>query len=129
MRTVICLSAALFLAGSTTEPPDEGPWTFNQFPFEKLKKTHGVALDQAWLEHVRLSSLRLNRVCSGAFVSPQGLVQTAHHCVDSCIGKLSTPEQDIRTNGFYAAQITDEVKCPGTRANQLLAITDISKRL
>src|SRR5215217_8003412 len=129
MRTVSYLSAALILAGSAAAHADEGLWTFNQFPFEKLKKTHGVTLDQAWLDHVRLSSLRLNRVCSGAFVSPQGLVQTAHHCVDSCIGKLSTPEHDIRANGFYAAQLTDEAKCPGTQANQLLAITDISKRL
>ena len=37
---------------------DEGMWLFNAFPAEKVKAKYGFAPDQAWLDHVRLSSAR-----------------------------------------------------------------------
>lgn len=131
MRPAHSLLTALLLTGAAaaTALADEGMWTFNQFPLEKLKKAYGVTLDQAWLDHVRLSSLRINRACSAAFVSPHGLVQTAHHCVESCIEKLSTPEQDFLTAGFYASEAKDEIKCPNLYVSQLLAVSDVSKRI
>ena len=64
---------------------DEGMWTFNDFPAERVEKAYGFRPDQAWLDHVRLSSLRLARGCSASFVSPHGLVQTNHHCAQGCI--------------------------------------------
>jgi hypothetical protein len=126
LQAVLLIGATLPVAGARA---DEGMWTFNQFPLEKLKKAYGVALDQAWIDRVRLSSLRINRACSAAFVSPRGLVQTAHHCVESCIQQLSTSEQDLLASGFYAAEAKDELKCPNLQVSQLLAISDVSKRL
>ena len=132
MRRAHSRSAALVLAGIAslaTARADEGMWTLNQLPFDNVKKSYGVALDRAWLDHVRLASLRINRACSAAFVSPRGLVQTAHHCVESCIEKLSTPERDILAGGFYAAEGSDEIKCPNQQVSQLLAITDVTRRI
>lgn len=125
------LPAAILLAvvAAAAAKADEGMWTFDHFPSEKLKKAYGVALDQAWRDRVRLASLRINRSCSAAFVSPQGLIQTAHHCVESCIEKLSTPEQNFLAAGFLAAEQKDEVKCPNIHVSQLLAISDVSKRI
>src|ERR1041384_5321191 len=37
---------------------DEGMWTFNKFPVEKLRAKYGFAPSQEWLDHVRLSSVR-----------------------------------------------------------------------
>ncbi len=42
----------------TTSHADEGMWTFNNFPADKVQKAYGFQPDQAWLDHVRLSSVR-----------------------------------------------------------------------
>jgi hypothetical protein len=108
---------------------DEGMWTLNVFPSDRVKAAYGFAPDQAWLDHVRLSSLRLARGCSAAFVSPQGLVQTNHHCAQGCISQLSTATEDLVARGFYAAEAKDERKCANTEVNQLIAITDVTSRV
>jgi peptidase S46-like protein len=108
---------------------EEGMWTFNDFPFDRVERAYGFRPDQAWLDHLRLSSLRLARGCSASFVSPQGLVQTNHHCASVCIEQLSTGTRDYIANGFYAKEATDEIKCPDIEANQLVAITDVTERI
>jgi hypothetical protein len=108
---------------------DEGMWTFNEFPFDKVEKAHGFRPDQAWLDHLRLSSLRLARGCSASFVSPHGLVQTNHHCASSCIEQLSSATTDYIANGFYAEEAANEIKCPDVEANQLVDITDVTARI
>ena len=107
----------------------EGMWTFNDFPFETVEKAYGFRPSRAWLDHVRLSSLRLADGCSASFVSPHGLVQTNHHCVTGCIAQLSTATQDFIASGFYAKQAQDELKCPEEEINQLVAITDVTDRI
>ena len=104
-------------------------WLFNAFPSNAVAKAYGFAPDQAWLDHVRLSSLRLARGCSAAFVSPRGLVQTNHHCASACVEQLSTAGRDLIAMGFYAREAKDEVRCPDVEANQLVAITDVTARV
>jgi hypothetical protein len=108
---------------------DEGMWTTDAFPSGAVAKAYGFRPDQAWLDHVRLSSLRLARGCSAAFVSPLGLVQTNHHCASPCIEQLSTAGRDLIAAGFYAREAKDEVRCPDVEANQLVAITDVTARV
>ena len=102
------LVAALCSAGRA----DEGMWTFNHFPYDKVEKTYGFRPDQAWLDHVRLSTLLIPREDSASFVSPNGLVLTCYHCAQSCISKLSTEKRNIAASGFYAKQARDELRCP-----------------
>jgi hypothetical protein len=108
---------------------DEGMWTFNNFPKDKLKQKYGVSVDDKWLEHVRLSSVRLAQGCSGSFVSAEGLVMTNHHCAASCIGHLSSRERDLSRQGYYAREGKDELRCPELEVNQLAAITDVTERV
>jgi len=108
---------------------DEGMWTTDAFPADAVAKAYGFRPGQAWLDHVRLSSLRLARGCSAAFVSPFGLVQTNHHCASTCIEQLSTAGRDLIAAGFYAREAKDEVRCPDVEANQLVAITDVTARV
>jgi hypothetical protein len=130
MHRTFTMAAMLLLAASlATTRADEGMWTYNNFPVDKLDKAYGFRPDQAWLDHVRLSSLRLARGCSGAFVSPSGLVQTNHHCARACIQQLSTAAKDYIADGFYAREAKDEVKCPDVEVNQLIAITDVTERV
>jgi hypothetical protein len=113
----------------TPAPADEGMWTFDDFPADRVEKAYGFRPDQAWLDHVRATSVRLARGCSASFVSPHGLVQTNHHCAQGCIQQLSTPAEDLIASGFYAKRAEDERKCPSVEINQLTAISDVTARV
>lgn len=80
MRRLLAVSLLLAAAPAVA---DEGMWTFDNFPSQKVQEAYGFAPDQAWLDHVRLSSARLAGGCSASFVSSQGLVLTNHHCARS----------------------------------------------
>jgi hypothetical protein len=108
---------------------DEGMWPFNNVPSAYLKKTYGWAPDQAWLDHVRLASVRFNSGGSGSFVSPTGLVLTNHHVGAGCIQKISTRERDYVKNGYVAKSAADEVKCPDLELNVLEGIEDVTAQV
>jgi hypothetical protein len=120
---------AVLLVALAPARADEGMWTLDAFPAARVEKTYGFAPDQAWLDHVRLSSVRLARGCSASFVSPLGLVQTNHHCARDCIAQLSTRTDDLVEAGFYAKTAQDERKCPDVEVNQLTAISDVTARV
>src|SRR5438046_1854097 len=75
-RSKLMLAGILFSAALAHAQADEGMWTFNNSPIDKIEKAYGFRPDQQWLDHIRLSSVRLAQGCSGSFVSGQGLVQT-----------------------------------------------------
>src|ERR1700761_2358811 len=100
-RLILLATAATFLPLSLHA--EEGMWTFDHFPTQAVKKAYNFAADQAWLDHARLSSVRLAGGCSASFVSSQGLVQTNHHCAHSCIEQLSTAQTDFIASGYTAA--------------------------
>jgi len=127
MRKIVTLVA--LYAAATSARADEGMWTFNGFPKARLEKKHGVKVSDAWLDHVRLSSVRLAQGCSGSLVSPAGLVLTNHHCVETCLQQLSTSEKDYIAQGFQAKTTADELKCPVLEVNQLVEITDVTARM
>src|SRR5215813_4327975 len=99
------IPAALILAAALAPArADEGMWTYNNFPADKVEQAYGFKPDQRWLDHLRLSSLRIAGGCSAAFVSARGLVQTNHHCARNCIQQLSTGARDYIADGFYARE-------------------------
>jgi hypothetical protein len=105
---------------------EEGMWTFDAFPTAKVRKDLGWAPDQAWLDTVRASAVRLTGGCSASVVSPQGLVLTNHHCVIACVQDLSTEKTDYVQAGFTARSREDERKCPGQQAEIVTAIADVT---
>ncbi|MGA7048806.1 MAG: S46 family peptidase, partial [Candidatus Sulfotelmatobacter sp.] len=106
---------------------DEGMWTFDNFPSKTVGMKYGFTPSQAWLDHVRLSSLRIARGCSASFISPQGLVMTNHHCVVECVEQLSTAQQNLEEKGFPATTPAEEKKCPDFELDQLVEIRDVTK--
>src|SRR5580693_4919836 len=107
IRTFATLFALGFLlcAGARA---DEGMWTLDNFPAAAVKAKYGVAVDQAWLDHVRGASARLSSGCSASVVSGAGLVLTNHHCVRDCAQALSSAGRDYVENGFQTAKREDE---------------------
>lgn len=121
----LVLTASVLLVTSAARA-DEGMWLFNDFPSERLGREHGFAPTQEWLDHVRLSSVRLAQGCSGSFVSKSGLVMTNHHCVQACVEQLSTKQNNYVERGFQANAQAEERQCPALEVNQLIEITDVS---
>ncbi len=111
---------------ATADGSDEGMWLLNEFPSDRVAKKYGFSPTQAWLDHVRLSSVRLAAGCSGSIVSPNGLVMTNHHCAQRCISELSSAKKDLQQAGFLAKTEKEEAKCPGMEINELVEITNVT---
>ena len=124
---LVCLP--LVASAFSPAKADEGMWTLDNFPSDRVETLYGFRPDQKWLDHARLSAARLAHGCSAGFVSPRGLVQTNHHCVEECLEELSTSEKDLFTTGFYAKEEKDEAKCPDFELNQLTGIGDVTARV
>jgi hypothetical protein len=128
-RVSSLLCSALILVLALPLFADEGMWPFNNIPSAYLKKTYGWAPDQAWLDHVRLASVRFNNGGSGSFVSEAGLVLTNHHVGANCIQKISSPEHDYIKSGYLARTSAEEVKCPDLELNVLEGIEDVTAQV
>ncbi|MEZ6023654.1 MAG: S46 family peptidase [Hyphomonadaceae bacterium] len=107
---------------------EEGMWTFDNFPSERMRNELGWAPDQAWLNRAMQGSGRLPG-CSSSNVSPEGLMLTNHHCVIACVRSLSTAELNYLADGFAARAREDERRCPGMHLEVLTEITDVTSRI
>ena len=107
---------------------DEGMWTFDAFPAAKFKAAYGWTPDQAWLDRVRLATVKVGG-CSSSFVSPSGLLLTNHHCAVSCLQDVSDKDNDLVANGFVARRGTDEKMCPGLQAEIVTNIRDVTPQV
>src|ERR1700740_2304633 len=99
---------------------NEGMWMPGQTKeIGAALKADGLQLDPAALGDLKAAPL--NAIvslggCSAAFLSPEGLVATNHHCVLGSVQYNSKAGQDYLTNGFLAAALTDELPAaPGSR--------------
>jgi hypothetical protein len=104
---------------------DEGMWTFDHFPSNAVKQHYGADITSAWLDHVRLSTVRLTN-CTASFVSPTGLILTNHHCVESCLAELSSKDKSLIDLGFVAANRSAEQRCPAQLADVLVGADDVT---
>jgi len=104
-------------------------WTFDNPPTRPVQEKYKFAITQPWLDHVRLSSVRLNDGGSGSFVSPTGLLLTNHHVALGQLQKNSTPEHDYVKSGFYARTPEEEMKSPDLEVNVLVSMENVTSRV
>jgi hypothetical protein len=128
IKRFVLMLCILTLGLGTFAVADEGMWLFNAFPKDKVQAEYGFAPDQAWLDHVRLSSARAPNG-SSSFVSPDGLIFTNHHIAQECIHDLSTNGKDYMKNGFYAPTRAEEPKCPGVEFVVLEDMQDVTAKV
>ena len=125
---IAAIPALALIAGVQVIRAEEGMWTFDNFPIARANQTLGTNIDQAWLDRVRLSSVRISG-CSAGLVSPDGLILTNNHCVSTCVANLSTPTRKYADTGFTPARREDEQKCPGQVAEVVTTISDVTARM
>ncbi|MCE1228793.1 MAG: S46 family peptidase [Firmicutes bacterium] len=128
LRTALRLTSLALLL-SLPMRADEGMWTFDNLPMKAMKSTYGFEPTQAWLDHVRLSALRMSGG-SASFVSADGLVLTNHHMGHDWIQKVSSQgEHDYLKHGFVAANRGKEIKIPGGVMFTLMEMENVTAQV
>ncbi len=103
-------------------------WTFEHAPSQYFTRTYGFQADQDWFERARMAALRISG-CSAAFVSPNGLVVTNHHCVRGQVVRVAREGENLLETGFQSSSLEDERPIPGFWVDQLIAAEDVSDEL
>lgn len=127
------LAVTLAVAASTVlaalpAAADEGMWTFDNFPAATVRQRFGTDITPAWLDKVRLATVRLSG-CTASFVSGQGLILTNHHCVTQCLAENSDAQRDYLRNGHVARGREEELRCGTQVADVLVGMEDITAKV
>jgi hypothetical protein len=129
MKRVLLLVVFFVALVSTSLPrADEGMWTFDNPPRKIWKERYNFDPPDAWLDHIRLATVRLTGA-TGSFVSPDGLILTNQHVAGGELQRVSTPERNYIRDGFHAATLDQELKCPDMTADVLVSYEDVTKRV
>lgn len=127
-KTVLLAFVLIIIVSPLSAFADEGMWTFDNPPRKLWKERYNFEPSDAWLEHIRLASVKIE-TASGAFVSPNGLLLTNQHVASGQLQKLSTAERNLRRDGFYAATQAEELKTPDAEVNVLSSYEDVTHRV
>src|SRR4030095_7909662 len=134
MKKLLIIAVIALLTGLRSFA-DEGMWLpfllGQQIYNDMVKK--GLKLTKEQLYNINKASLKdaviiFGSGCTGAIVSPEGMIFTNHHCGYDVIAAASTIDNNYLQNGFYAKHKTEEI--PTTLTVQfLLRIEDVSREV
>ncbi len=128
MRRIFSIVTGALIALSTLNA-EEGMWTFDNPPVKLIQDQYKFTVTKEWLDHVRLSSVRLEDGGSGSFVSPSGLLLTNHHVALGQLQKNSNAQRDYVKDGFYARTNAEEMKSSDLEVNVLVSMEDVTARV
>jgi hypothetical protein len=67
--------------------------------------------------------------CTAEVIGSQGLILTNHHCGFGAITDHSTVENDLLRNGFWAKDLSQELRNPGLTATFVIRMEDVTDRI
>lgn len=121
----------------TYATPDEGMWLplyLKKYNEADMKKK-GFKLTAEDIYDINQASLKDAIVrlgdgfCTAEIVSGQGLLFTNHHCGYDAIAGLSTKENNLLDNGFFAKSLAEEIHAPEVTASILQYMQDVTGRM
>ena len=142
-KQILTLLTACILTSNVfaTNPPDEGMW----LPLligknEAQMKKQGFKLTAKDIYDINKASLKdaivvlgedegSDSFCSGEIVSSKGLIFTNHHCGYDAITTLSTPQDNILDNGFWAKTNAEERPVKGLFMRILVRMEDVTDKI
>ena len=134
-KIILSLIAAIMLIPMSVKA-DEGMW-FLMF-IERLNhrdmQKMGLQLTAEEIYSINHHSLKdaivqFNGGCTAEIISKDGLVLTNHHCGYDGVAELSTPEDNLLKNGFWAANRAAEKKPSSLYVRYFVRMDDCSKRI
>ncbi len=136
MKKLILISGLWLMILNPAARADEGMWLplfIGRLNYVDMQ-TMGLQLTPDEIYSVNHSSLKdaiilFGRGCTGEVISGQGLVLTNHHCGYGSIQSHSTINHDYLTDGFWAANLDEELPNEGLTAQFLIRIEDVSQRI
>jgi len=134
-KIILSVIAAIMLIPMSVKA-DEGMW-FLMF-IERLNhrdmQKMGLQLTAEEIYSINNHSLKdaivqFNGGCTAEIVSKEGLVLTNHHCGYGAIAELSTAEDNLLKNGFWAKNRADERKPSSLFVRFFVRMDDCTKRI
>jgi hypothetical protein len=134
-KIILSLIVGIMLIPSNVKA-DEGMW-FLMF-LERLNhrdmQKMGLQLTAEEIYSVNNHSLKdavvqFNGGCTAEVISKDGLVLTNHHCGYNAIAELSTSENNLLKNGFWAQNKKEEIKPASLYVRFFVRMDDVSKRI
>jgi len=111
---------------------DEGMWLLSLLDknYAKMQEM-GLTLTVEDIYNINNASMKDAVVsfgggCTGEIISTKGLLLTNHHCGYGAVQALSTPENNILANGFWAKNLADELPCTGLNVTFFIRMEDVS---
>ncbi|MFI5120670.1 MAG: S46 family peptidase [Thermoanaerobaculia bacterium] len=133
MKTRV-LPALAFLLATFAVRADEGKWMPQQIPqlAERLEAMgfRGDPKAFADLTGRPMGAVVFLGNCSSSFVSPDALIVTNHHCVQSALQFNSTPGRNLMADGFLAASRDQELTAgPGSRVTVTISVKEVTDEI
>ena len=104
-------------------------WTFEAPPLQWWNEAYDFSPEEQWLDRARMGAVQFGQICSASFVSHRGLVMTNHHCARDFVSKVSSADETLLDDGFYAQGASSERRVPGLKVRQLIEIDDVSDEI
>ncbi|MDC1107136.1 S46 family peptidase [Prolixibacteraceae bacterium] len=136
-----CLRKMMFLgvvilSTSIASIADEGMWIptlLKKYNMEDLQRLgfHLTAEDIYSVNHESLKDAvaLFGEGCTGEVISPDGLLLTNHHCGYSSIQSLSSVEDNLLKDGFWAQKRSDELHSPALKVRFLERMEDVTDKI
>lgn len=117
-------------------PPEEGMWIpmLLQSLNEGDLKARGLKLSAEEIYSVNHASMKdavfsFGGFCSSSVISDKGLLLTNFHCASPFLPVLSSPENNLRENGFWALNRGQEIPVEGLSATRLVRMEDVTEQV
>ena len=133
---IIHTIAALLLFAVMQLGAQGGMWIPSELKgnIEKNMKALGMKIDADDIYSTQHKSLkdaivRFGGGCTGEIISGQGLVLTNHHCGYGAIQRLSTVDNNLLKNGYWAKSFSEELPAKGLTVTFVERIEEVTPQI